>query len=134
MTSSQKPCSQLVYSLKKKQIVDTYSHPPSACKSEQAAAQALGYTQVSWDDLSGTEQQPWSTKKPWRLLTANEKQAVRVLGYTQISWDSVSGQQPASMYKTWAQLTTCNSSEDLSIPNFHSLILPTYALCYGCDS
>ena len=109
--------------LNKQKLVDTYSHPPAACKSEQAAAASLGYTQLSWDNLSGKEQQPWSLSKSWALMTVNEKKAARVLGYTQISWDSVSGPQPASMYKTWAKLTTCKKSEDFSIPKFHSLNL-----------
>ena len=37
----------------------------------------LGYTQVSWDNLSGQEQQPWSSIKSWASLTDNEKAAAR---------------------------------------------------------
>ena len=34
---------------------------PSVCESEQVAARALGYTDASWDNLSGAELQPWSS-------------------------------------------------------------------------
>ena len=90
---------------------------PSACNSEQAAAVVLGFTQVSWDDLSGQEPQPWSMRKFWAQLTANEKAAAVLLGYTQVSWDNDSGlePQPASAVKSWAELTACADGEDLSM-------------------
>ena len=74
----------------------------------------LGYTQVSWDNLSGKEQQPWSSIKYWASLTDNEKAAAAVLGYTATTWanDSGSEAQPASGDKAWAQLTSCSDGEE----------------------
>ena len=85
----------------------------SVCSSEQLALRALGYTQASWDNLSGKEQQPWSVIKFWASLTANEKAAAAVLGYTQVSWDNASGSepQPASAAKSWTELTACADGE-----------------------
>ena len=83
---------------------------PSACNSEQAAVVALGFTQVSWDNMSGEEPQPSSWMyKFWDELTDNEKAAVTLLGYSQVSWDNDSGSepQPASAYKGWSELTSC---------------------------
>ena len=82
----------------------------SACNSETAAARALGYNQVSWDNLSGQEDQPSSAFKTWKLLTDNEKVAAGLLGYTQKTWDNDSGSepQPGSITKTWAELSTCS--------------------------
>ena len=80
-----------------------------ACDSEQAGAVVLGYTQVSWDNESGDEAQPWASNKQWRGLTENEKAAAALLGYTETTWDNVSGNeaQPASGDKSWAELTAC---------------------------
>ena len=77
----------------------------------------LGYTEVSWNDLSGKEQQPWSSIKYWASLTSNEKKAAAVLGYTQVSWDNDSGSvpQPASAAKSWAELTSSPDGEDTFI-------------------
>ena len=77
----------------------------------------LGYTQVSWDNLSGKEQQPLSYLKFWTSLSANEKAAAVMLGYTQVSWDNDSGlePQPASAVKNWAELTACADGKDLSM-------------------
>ena len=85
----------------------------TACNSEQAAAHVLGYTPSTWDNLSGLEQQPWSSIKSWAALTANEKAAVEVLGYTQVTWDNRGGSrsQPASFYKHWQELTACSDGE-----------------------
>ena len=77
------------------------------------AARVLGYTQVTWDNLSGEEQQPWSSIKTWASLTDDEKAAAAALGYTQITWDSKTEPQPASAAKSWAELTTCSDGEDL---------------------
>ena len=81
----------------------------SACKDEQAAATALGYTQVLWDNASGKEKQPASADKAWAELTPKERAAATVLGYTAKSWDNESGAepQPASADKYWAELTSC---------------------------
>ena len=89
----------------------------SVCKSEQLAARVLRYTQVSWDNLSGKEQQPLSSIKYWASLSANEKAAAVLLGYTQVSWDNDSGlePQPASAVKNWVELTACADGKDLSI-------------------
>ena len=59
----------------------------SGCNSEQVAAGILGYTQVSWDNESGKEQQPSSAKKRWTQLTFQERAAAAVLGYTGSMWD-----------------------------------------------
>ena len=85
--------------------------------SEQLAAQVLEYTQASWDNLSGKEQQPWSSIKYWASLTSNEKKAAAALGYTQVSWDNESGSvaQPASAAKSWAELTSSTDGEDTFI-------------------
>ena len=74
----------------------------------------LGYTQVSWDNLSGQEQQPWSSDKFWASLTDNEESAAVLLGYTQKAWDNESGseQQPHSSFKSWRELTACGAGED----------------------
>ena len=50
------------------------------CNSEQVAAGILGYTQVSWDNGSGKEQQPVSADKAWAALTQHERSAAMVLG------------------------------------------------------
>ena len=74
----------------------------------------LGYTQASWDNLSGQEQQPWSSIKSWASFTDNEKAAAVVLGYSQTTWDNESGSepQPSSFDKSWAELTACSDGED----------------------
>ena len=89
--------------------------PFSGCNSEQAAAEALGYTQVSWDNLSGKEKQPSSIDKHWSELTDKEKAAAVVLGYSATSWDDESGSepQPASADKHWAELTACGEDPTL---------------------
>ena len=81
----------------------------SGCNSEQVAAGILGYTQVSWDNESGKEQQPVSADKAWAALTQHERSAAMVLGYTRATWDNKSGSesQPASADKHWAELTAC---------------------------
>ena len=83
------------------------------CQSEQAAARVLGYTPVSWDNLSGGETQPWSTIKSWAALTENEKAAAAVLGYIRPTWDNRLGfqLQPASAGKTWSELSSCADGE-----------------------
>lgn len=82
------------------------------CKSEQAAATVLGYGQVSWDNLSGEELQPWQAKMPWVSLNSVEKQAAVILGYTQLTWDDKETEaQPDSFHKTWFKLTECGKSE-----------------------
>ena len=88
---------------------------PSVCKSEQAALRALGYTQTSWDNLSGDELQPASSIQRWSALTDNEKAAAAVLGYSQKAWDNESGSepQPDSWDKSWAELTSCGDGPGL---------------------
>lgn len=83
--------------------------PPLACDSERAAGVALGYTQVSWDDLSGKEEQPWSSIKHWAALTDTEQKAAGLLGYTQKNWDNDSKQEPrpAAAFRFWAELAKC---------------------------
>lgn len=80
------------------------------CKNQQSAATKFGYTQLTWDNKSGKEQQPPSAyKQTWSLLTDDEKAAAMVLGYTQTIWDDQSGEEinPASAGKYWSQLITC---------------------------
>ena len=76
----------------------------------------LGYNQVTWDNDSGRERQPWSSEKSWAALSNNEKKATVLLGYSQKSWDNESGNepQPASEDKSWAELTLCTPGEDPS--------------------
>ena len=83
--------------------------------SEQLAAQVLGYTQASWDNLSGKEQQPWSSIQFWASLTKHEKSAAALLGYTQTNWDNELGTQPrpASAFKSWSEMTECGDGKDL---------------------
>ena len=92
---------------------------PSACNSEQAAVVALGFTQLSWDNLSGQEPQPSSWMyKFWHELTGNEKAAVTLLGYNKTTWDNDSGSepQPTSIFKRWDKLTACGEDEHDCIP------------------
>ena len=78
---------------------------PLGWSIEQWAAVVLGYTQASWDNKSGKEKQPSSSKKYWNELTARERAAALNLGYTQWMWDG--GDVPASVNKNWAELTAC---------------------------
>ena len=86
-----------------------------ACEAERAGAIVLGYTQVSWDDLSGETRQPWAASKSWRAFTDNEKRAAGLLGYTETTWDNDSGSepQPASAYKYWVDLTACTDGKGM---------------------
>ena len=78
-----------------------------ACNSEQAAVVVLGYTQVSWDNLSGQEPQPWSWDKFWNELSVNEKAAIVLLGYDEKTWDNDSGMETQPDKKSWAELSEC---------------------------
>ena len=62
-----------------------------------------------WDNASGKEPQPSSSRKAWAALTEQEKEAAVVLGYTEIIWNNDSGSesQPASANKHWIELTVC---------------------------
>ena len=86
----------------------------------------LGYTQASWDNLSGKERQPWSASKSWFEFSDNEKAAAGLLGYTQMTWDNDSGSEPrpASAFKSWSELTVCDDGEDLY---FSTIRPPTLA-------
>ena len=88
----------------------------SACVSERAAAMALGFTQVSWDNDSGEEQQPLTGFLSWAILTDEEKAAASVLGYTATNWNDLSwsAAQPTVVDKSWAELTSCADGEDAS--------------------
>ena len=78
------------------------------CTNEQAAAGVLGYTQVSWDNKSGKEKQPSSSKKHWGDLTHSERVAAVALGYTGARWDKGGKKdEPASAEKYWAELNAC---------------------------
>ena len=83
----------------------------SGCEhnSEQVAAEVLGYTQASWNNLSGKEPQPSSSNKYWSKLRHSERVAAVVLGYTGKVWDNESGSepQPASADKLWNELSPC---------------------------
>ena len=80
----------------------------------------LGYTEVTLDNKSGKEQQPWSSIKYWSSLTASEKAAAVVLGYTQITWDNDSGLEvpPYSSSKGWNELAACGEGENRSTLRF----------------
>ena len=58
--------------------------------TRQQAALLLGYTQASWDNLSGKHKQPESSTKKWAQLTTSEKAAYTVLGYTETNWSKIS--------------------------------------------
>ena len=94
----------------------------TACKSEQDAMGALGYTQASLDNLSGKELQPWSSIKYWASLTNNERTAARILGYTQITWDDRFGKaiRPESSYKFWDELQACGEGTTLNVRPYAS--------------
>lgn len=79
-------------------------NPNSPALSQQEAAQVLGYTEYSWDNLSGQEKQPASTFKEWIQLTTKEKTAAVVLGYIEQTW----GKQEATEHrkKSWSELTS----------------------------
>ena len=83
------------------------------CQSEQAAARVLGYTPVSWDNLSGGETQPWSSIKSWAALTEEEKAAAAVLGYIRPTWDNRGRfkPKPVSAMKMWSKLRSCANGE-----------------------
>ena len=98
----------------------------------------LGYTQASWDNLSGQEQQPWSSIKSWASLTDIEKEGAAVLGYTDITWDNVSGSeaQPASANKGWAELSVCGDGEGAFVsvphPQPFGLLHTSTDVCAAC--
>ena len=48
----------------------------------------LGFTQVSWDNLSGGEPQPKSWDKFWNELSVNEQAAIVLLGYNEKTWNN----------------------------------------------
>ena len=77
----------------------------------------LGYTQVSWDNDSGQETQPFSSYKFWASLLDIEKAAAMLLGYNRRSWDNKLGliTQPASFDKRWTELTSCSTSESIHL-------------------
>ena len=62
----------------------------------------LGFTSVTWDNLSGTEQQPATIDKAWIDLTDDEKAAAMILGFTRLVWDTP---VPAAAEKYWASLS-----------------------------
>ena len=76
----------------------------SELRDRERAAAALGYSQRTWDNESGSERQPSTENKSWDELTGNEQTAAGVLGYNRRSWD---GPQPDSVYKSWSELTSC---------------------------
>ena len=112
-------------------ISRTYNLPylvafPSGCQSELAAAKALGYTQVSWDNESGNENQPSIDDKSWSEISAQEKALLTFFGYTEKTWDNESGEEerPASWEKPWSDLSV--SGENLLITR---LLVAPPALC-----
>ena len=108
-------------------FIHSFSLSLPECFGEQAAAAALGYTQVSWDNLSGKEQQPLSSIKSWVALVATEKRAAMLLGYNQRTWDNDSGSEPrpASAFKSWSELAACGDGE---YNRFSSTIFPPILL------
>ena len=66
----------------------------------------MGYTQVSWDNKSGKEEQPSSMEKDWDELAYREKLAAIVLGYNRKMWNR-GKKLPPAMEKHWAELSTC---------------------------
>ena len=70
----------------------------------------LGYTQVSWDNESGEEQQPPVHFLSWAVLTEEEKAAGTLLGYTATNWGNPSLSPPV-VGKSWSELTSCADGE-----------------------
>ena len=86
----------------------------------------MGYTQITWDNLSGNEHEPSIVDKYWSEMTAQEKAALTVLGFTAKIWDNYSGREepPASWEKSWTRLSVCG--ENLLITR---LLVAPPALC-----
>ena len=63
----------------------------------------LGFTEVTWDNWSGSEPQPASVKKSWAELTDDERAAATYLGFSENSWDT---RAPLAATKVWASLAT----------------------------
>ena len=129
--TTQKPfCYAFIHLINKSSSTSFTRALLSACNSERDAAVLLGFTQVSWDDLSGQEPQPSSWSKYWDELSANEREAVRLLGYNQKVWDNDSGlePQPIAFFKSWDELTKCGEGEDVSIPH----VSPIFAHIHVC--
>ena len=81
----------------------------------------LGFTQASWDNLSGEEPQPESMIKMWEELTGNEKAAAMVLGYTELTWDDESGYETQPEKRTWAEMSKCGNPLSLHYPTKHRI-------------
>ena len=80
-------------------------HLPQDCGSEQDSATKLGYTQTSWDNVSGKEPQPSSASKSWSDLTDEERKGAEGLGcYTHDFWVYTKG-RPTD--KSWSEMTSC---------------------------
>ena len=88
----------------------------------------LGYTQVSWDDETGTARIPLAARKPWVALSQGERVAAALLGYTLVSWDNLSGSepQPNVFKKKWDELTTCDDGEEVTCLFFYNLCSPRF--------
>ena len=86
----------------------------------------MGYTKVSWDNVSGNENQPSIVELYWRAMTNEQKASLTVLGFTKETWDDVSGEEetPASLDKAWKKLSVCG--ENLLITR---LLVAPPALC-----
>ena len=86
----------------------------------------MGYTQITWDNESGNENEPSIVDKSWSEMTAQEKAALTVLGFTAKIWDNYSGREepPASWEKSWTRLSVCG--ENLLITR---LLVAPPALC-----
>ena len=72
------------------------------CYSEQDAAKVLGFTQSTWDNLSGKEPQPFSLDKVWDELTNEERAGAEALGYIGLVWDT---QPPRAARVSWSELS-----------------------------
>lgn len=70
--------------------------------SEHDAVRVLGFTETTWDNLSGKEPQPAAMRQHWADLTDNEQEALKALNFNRIIWDS---QRPESAEKQWDELT-----------------------------
>ena len=91
----------------------------------------LGYTQVSWDNKSGKEKQPSSSKRHWGDLTHSESVAAVALGYTGARWDKGGKKdESASAEKYWAELDACQPATPgnglvMCAPNISDLCVHT---------
>ena len=94
------------------------------------AAEVLGYTQVTWDDVTGRELQPPSSNTSWYDLTHKERLAAMVFGHTATSWDNEKEPQPADWDLYWAEMASCGQYSFSWHRPYHSTHPPPLAFFF----